>query len=79
MAWNRSSPRRSSSWMVSGPCWRSSSARVSLPDVLDADDGAAGVGRSGLEGLVEEAGHVRVVERGELLAPRVPGGGRRRR
>ena len=28
-AWNRSSPSRSSSWMVSGPCWRSSSARVS--------------------------------------------------
>ena len=38
-----------------------------VADVLDADDGAAGVGRAGLEGLVEEAGDVRVVERGELL------------
>ena len=37
-----------------------------VADVLHADDRAAGVGRSGLEGLVEQAGDVRVVERAEL-------------
>ena len=38
-----------------------------LPHVLNADEGTAGVRRPGREGMVKEAGDVRVVKGGELL------------